>query len=502
MRIIIRGLVPFIFMLALGVVQFLGSEARAQSSYFSSRGCTSCHGAPVAASCKGCHHHGASPLSGATNKVSYAPGETVTVTINSGSRTGWVRTILYDQNNIQVAISSGNESGMGSSTLLPSLLSAPAPSTPGTYTWQAAYFGNEDGNGTGDVHSEVRVNTNSFTVTGAPSETTPPALTISTLANGAVTNNATLNVTGTASDASGIAGVTVNGAAVTVTGGAFSTALPLISGANTITTIATDNVGNQTTDTRTINLDQAGPLLNVNSPADNSMIKQSFVDVTGTVSENSTVTVNGAGAAMNGLNFSANVNLIAGLNTIDITATDLGGNISTLKRSVTSDPVAPSLAVTVPSQDITSTTASNTISGTVSDALTAVTVTITADGKSYTPVVAGGSFTQAITLSASNTYAVIVTATDEAGNQISVTRNIIFTQSSIGDINGDSKTDIQDALMALKLSVNLMPMNNSYMAQGDVAPYVNGHSQPDGHIDISDALTILKMAVSLIPSTL
>jgi hypothetical protein len=95
-----------------------------------------------------------------------------------------------------------------------------------------------------------------------------------------------------------------------------------------------------------------------------------------------------------------------------------------------------------------------------------------------------------------------VTATDEVGNQVSVTRNIIFTKSTMGDMNGDSGTNIQDALMALQLAVGSMPMDNAYLAQGDVAPYVNGHSEPDGKIDIADALVILRMAVGLIPSTL
>jgi hypothetical protein len=205
---------------------------------------------------------------------------------------------------------------------------------------------------------------------------------------------------------------------------------------------------------------------------------------------------------MNSLNFSATVNLVEGINTIDITATDLAGNTTNLKRSVTFDQTLPSLAVTIPAQDITSTTASNTISGTVSDALTAVTVTITADGKTYTPPVTDGSFTQDIVLSASSTYPVVVTATDEAGNQVSVIRNIIFTQSTIGNLNGDSGTNVQDALMALQIAVGNMPMDNAYLTQGDVAPYVNGQSQPDGKIDIADSLVILRMAVGLIPSTL
>jgi hypothetical protein len=158
----------FLAMAGLGAVQFYGSEALAHSNYFTDRGCIGCHASPVAATCNGCHHHGNSSLSAATDKTSYTAGETVTATLSGGSESGWIRAVLYDQNNVQIAISNGNDSGMGGSTTFPAPLSYAAPSTPGSYTWQMAYFGNENGTGTGDVHSEVRVNTNSFTVTASP----------------------------------------------------------------------------------------------------------------------------------------------------------------------------------------------------------------------------------------------------------------------------------------------------------------------------------------------
>jgi len=492
-----KVLALIIFTMTLGAVQFWANGAQAQSSYFTSRGCSGCHAAPVATTCKGCHHHGASPLAGATNKTTYSPGETVTVTITAGSRTGWFRAILRDQNGAQLAVSSGNESGMGQSTTSPATLSAPAPTTPGTYTWKAAWFGNTAN--TGSTHGEVSVNTNSFTVSApVPSDTTPPALTVSTLANGATTTNATLNVSGTVSDAGGIASVTVNGAAVTVTSGAFSTALTLVSGANTITTIASDNAGNKTTDTRTITYNPNILALTIATPADNSKINKTFVDVTGSVSEAATVTVNGASASMNGLNFSSTVNLAAGANTINVVATDQLNNTASAKRTITSDTTAPTVAVTDPAQDITTSLGSVTIAGTVTDALTAVTITITADGMTYTPVVTNGSFSQTIALTTAMTYAVTVTATDEAGNQTSVSRNIISQRVSSGDVNGDGRVDITDALMELKIAVGLMPMDPGYLTQGDVAPVVNGKVQPDGKIDISDALNVLKSSVGLV----
>jgi hypothetical protein len=630
------------FFLALALIaaplvafQLQGSEAMAQSSYFSSRGCTGCHSTPVVASCNACHYHGNRSLSATTSKTSYAPGETVSVTLTTGStRSGWIKAILYDQTGAQVAVSSGSASGMGASTTFPATLTAPAPLLNGMYTWKMAYFGNSANSG--DVHGEVAVSTNQFTVAAAvdtvapvvsfalpatatnltilvssftatdnvavtgylittsatapaasaagwtasapasvvavagantyyawakdaagnvslsksavvtvtladtigpvvgaftlpatstsltvavssftatdnvavtgylittssstpaasaagwtatapasvigvagantfyawardaagnvslsrsavvtittTSDTTKPTLTISSLANGAFTNSATLNVSGTAVDAGGLASVTVNGQVVTVNAdGSFSYALTLTAGANTITTIATDMAGNQQIDTCTVTYDQAVPVLTISAPADNSTTTQSFVAVTGTISENSTVTIrvnNGSpqSAAITGSTFSATVNLVAGVNTIDITAVDQAGNTTNAKRTVTyvNTNTGFTLAVTNPSQDITTKSASLNLKGTVVSATGNVKVTITMDGKTYTTTVKNGAFSQRLTFTKAKLYAITVTATDDAGNSSSIVRNVIYRPANDDRHDGDHRGD-------------------------------------------------------------
>ncbi len=721
-----KFLILFCFSATLGVVQFIASESMAQSSYFTSRGCSGCHGAPVVATCNGCHHHGNSSLSAVTNKTSYAPGETVTVTLSGGSRSGWIKAILYDQTGAQVAASSGNASGMGGSTTFPAPLTAPAPTTAGNYTWKMAYFGNQDGTGSGDVHSEVAVNTNSFAV-AAPADTTvpvvntftlpatattltvlvsaftasdnvavtgylinksvtppaasaagwtttapasvtavagantfyawakdaagnvsavksaavtvtlpdaivpvvtftlpatatnltvlvsaftatdnvgvtgylinksatPPAaaaagwtttapasviavagantfyawakdaagnvsavksaavtvtlpdaiapvistftlpatatsltvtvssftatdnigvtgylittssaaptsgwltsapttaianaagttifyawvkdaagnvslsksasvtittttaditkptLTISALANGAYTNKPTLNISGTATDAGGLQSVTVNGQAVVLgTDGSFSTALNLTSGANTVSIVATDKAVNQQTDTRTITYDATVPLLTVTAPADNSSSAQSFITLTGTISENSTVTVTNNGGSpqsgsINGSSFSATVNLVTGINTLVITATDLAGNSSTAKRTVTYEAGNLTLSVTYPSQDITTRRSTLVLTGTIADASSKVTVTVSMNGHTYNPYVKNGAFSQKLSFTKADTYSITVTAKDAAGNTSSATRNVIYSPSVRDHDDSDSSS--------------------------------------------------------------
>jgi hypothetical protein len=179
-----------------------------------------------------------------------------------------------------------------------------------------------------------------------------------------------------------------------------------------------------------VNLDQTAPVLAVATPADNSKTAQMLLEVTGTVDETSVVTVKMKdivqSALMNNGAFTSTISLVPGYNTIEITATDLAGNQSSLKRTVVFDDQMPSLAVTGPSQDIRTNQSSLTINGTVSDALTEVGVTISMDNQVMTLPVVDGTFEQALNFAEEKTYGIVVTATNEAGTSTSVQRNVIY----------------------------------------------------------------------------
>jgi hypothetical protein len=138
------------FALALAVGIGFAPHAHAYSSYYTSA-CVECHGSTVT-TCNGCHAHGthssttkgALNLAASTSKASYAPGETVTVTLAGGYRNGWVRAVLFDQAGNEIARSSC-PGGMGScsTSVLPATLSAPAPSMAGSYSWAVAWYGNQ-----------------------------------------------------------------------------------------------------------------------------------------------------------------------------------------------------------------------------------------------------------------------------------------------------------------------------------------------------------------------
>ncbi len=284
------------------------------------------------------------------------------------------------------------------------------------YVWYQDSFGNAD----------IVPYSDSITL-----DTTVPVLTVSTLSDGSWTNNDILNVAGEVTDNTGVQQLTINGEVATVNSdGSFSYPVKLLDGANTISVIAIDLAGNQSTDTRTINLDQDAPIITITSPADNMATKQTPIDVTGTVDDQSTVTVsvNGAtpvAAVMNGTDFSLSVALVYGINTIEVTATDLAGNTSTAKRTVTFDDRNPSLSVTEPAQDIKTNQSNVIIKGEVAD-LTVVTATVTMDGNIYTPAIADGKFQQALAFNIEKTYQIYVTAVDEAGNETTVQRNIVY----------------------------------------------------------------------------
>ena len=186
------GVLLFLF-LAFAAFAFWAPGANAKSEYFSPNCATaSCHASPIPSTCNGCHAHGVHAsssktginLAAATNKSTYAPGETVSVTITGGYRTGWVRAILYNQSGVEVNRSTGTATGgMGGGAAFPITLTGAAPAAAGTYTFTASWYGNkydlaESGgttsfgpNWTPDPnnpnHGQEKVSTNSFTVSAA-----------------------------------------------------------------------------------------------------------------------------------------------------------------------------------------------------------------------------------------------------------------------------------------------------------------------------------------------
>ena len=119
--------------------------------------------------------------------------------------------------------------------------------------------------GPGGSNTMSRIHYIIVTSTNAAPDTTPPVLTVLSPVNYQTFTNAATNVTGTASDASGIRSVTVNGVGATLSGTNWSEAITLSLGTNTITVIATDNSANMNTATQVVHA-ILNPVIPTNHP--------------------------------------------------------------------------------------------------------------------------------------------------------------------------------------------------------------------------------------------
>ncbi len=135
------------------------TTALAFPSRWTSR-CASCHSNDTP-SCDGCHHHSDGSITAAADQPVYSPGSIVTITLNGGSEGGWVRGLLYDQQQVEIDRATG-PTGTGDDNLpnpvtFPVTLAAPAPAQPGTYVWRAAWFGGATAGGGAHLEESANV---------------------------------------------------------------------------------------------------------------------------------------------------------------------------------------------------------------------------------------------------------------------------------------------------------------------------------------------------------
>lgn len=256
-------------------------------------------------------------------------------------------------------------------------------------------------------------------------DTAAPTLTITSPENNLVTAAATVTVSGTAFDTSGIASVTVNGTAVAVAAnGSFSATVNLSGGSNTITVVATDSVGLTTTKTVSVTMDTVPPVITLTAPMAGQMVGNAAFTVTGSVSDEhlSGVAVNGTKATVTGDTFSVEITLAEGANAITATASDTAGNTASATGSVLLDTLPPILTVASPAGDLITNQPTFTVAGTASDNGSGVD-TVAVNGTMVT--LTDGAYSTDLTLS-EGTNTVTVTAADKVGNMTIVTRSILL----------------------------------------------------------------------------
>lgn len=260
-----------------------------------------------------------------------------------------------------------------------------------------------------------------------------PSLTVTTPADGLLTNEQTIPVEGSTDGTS----LTVQGESVPLQAdGSFATTVSLKEGANLLEIKATDAAGNVRLLQLTVTLDTTPPTLVVDSPQEGLLTNKKEVTVSGTAEVGAKVYVQGSEVTSNADGtFSTQLTLAEGVHKIEVQALDPAGNEAKIARNVTVDTTPPAITISSPS-DAWQTSAAVEVKGTT-EANLVVTV-----GEETVQSDASGSFAVVLTL-AEGQHQIAVSATDPAGNQavkeivIKVdTTPPVISQASLNDFAG------------------------------------------------------------------
>ncbi|MEX2206810.1 MAG: hypothetical protein WEF50_11335 [Myxococcota bacterium] len=177
----------------------------------------------------------------------------------------------------------------------------------------------------------------------------PPTIAIDTPANGLLTGQSPILVSGTVSGTSPLV-VNVNGVAAAVTGNSFSATVPLEEGVNTVTATATNAVGSDSAAV-SVTLDTTPPIVTITAPANGAVFSSAPQIVAGTVLDASPITaLSVAGTSAPPANsFTRSLDLQPGLNPIAVEASDAAGNTGFASIVVTLQTTAPPLAIAIQS---------------------------------------------------------------------------------------------------------------------------------------------------------
>ncbi len=166
---------------------------------------------------------------------------------------------------------------------------------------------------------------------------------ITSPADGLIAAASDARVTGTVN--AGVTAVDVNGITASLSGGAFSTTVPLREGRNMIVAVATRASGRTGTDSVDVTRDIVAPIVSIDSPSDGFVSVNDVIAVTGKVNDivsggtDARVFVNGLEATVAGGSYLVvDVPLVRGSNTITAVGTDSVGNEGSRSITVTFQP--------------------------------------------------------------------------------------------------------------------------------------------------------------------
>ncbi len=252
------------------------------------------------------------------------------------------------------------------------------------------------------------------------SNVVPPDLAITSPATGTLTASATIGVAGTVSAADPTdthLAVTVGGHAATITGGTFSATVPLAEGGNTIDVVATDGYGLSSTRHVSVVRDSVPPVISVSGVSDGQYSAAASLTPSFGATDAHLATVS---ATLDGSPFVSGSPVSAeGTHVLQVSASDTLGNASSATVTFTLDRTNPTIDLDAPAEGSYRRDPA-TVTFHAADANLA-TVSATLDGV---------AFTSGDTVSDEGNHVVVVTATDRAGNQASVTRTFTIDRTA------------------------------------------------------------------------
>jgi hypothetical protein len=240
-----------------------------------------------------------------------------------------------------------------------------------------------------------------------------------------------------------------------INGGAqqiYSASFQLPDGTVTLTYYARDRQGNQEdVQTFTAKVDATAPTATILSPAQGAVVGTSPVTVVGKVSPGMQVSVAGSSVTVSPTgDFTTNVALKEGLQTITFTVTSVSGNIGQTQLSLTLDTTPPVLTITKPIMYSTVTTSIVEVAGkTEPGAIVKV-------AGSAATVNADGTFSMNVMLKAGDNL-IEITAADAFGNQRKTSIPVTYKARTVIHLQIGNKTamvnDVKKSLQSAPVNV-------------------------------------------------
>lgn len=198
-------------------------------------------------------------------------------------------------------------------------------------------------------------------------DTLAPAITVTTPENNQTVEQPQQIITGNVSET---ASLLINGEAVTLAqDNSFQYDLVLVEGLNSYSLVATDALGNESSQTLTLTLDSGGTLIiSITTPVNGTVTNQVSQNIAGSSNLAGALTINGEAVTVEADNsFNHAITLIEGSNSYTLEGIYNGSDVVSKTISILLDTIAPEITITSPIEGDTTTQSQQIIKGSLSE---------------------------------------------------------------------------------------------------------------------------------------